>query len=126
MNPIDLIGIIGEMLSWITAIIGVPFLVVSLFLRARNRRRQTVGITIRDGVVLWRIDGRTYSRRLDPRDGRGGLENSADVGYVLPRTPQKLQFQQRSEAELVSTTVACMMLGIALVSFLVSLVPLFW
>jgi hypothetical protein len=30
MNILDTIGIIGEMLSWIGAVIGIPFLIAAL------------------------------------------------------------------------------------------------
>ncbi|MCT2090241.1 hypothetical protein M3D92_13205 [Micrococcus terreus] len=46
MSILDTIGIIGELLSWIGVIIGVPFLIAALIIRAIERPHLATNVTI--------------------------------------------------------------------------------
>ena len=55
MSILDTIGIIGEMLSWIGAIIGIPFLVAALIITAIDGPRTPTNVTVVEDLDQQRI-----------------------------------------------------------------------
>ncbi|TDP90138.1 hypothetical protein EDF62_2703 [Leucobacter luti] len=74
MSVVDTIGIIGELLSWVGAFAGVPFLIAALVIHAVEGPRLPTNVTIIEDldhrkVAQWAVEERTYSRPLTVEDG---------------------------------------------------------
>lgn len=70
MSILDTIGIIGELLSWIGTITGVPLAIAALIIRAVDGSRLSTSVTIVEDlnqrpIVLWSVQGRIYARSPD-------------------------------------------------------------
>lgn len=129
MSTIDVIAMVGEMLSWVGAIAGIPLLVVALVLRGRDRRRQPVGVAVVDDledqrVAIWSAGGRTYSRPLAPHEELAVTDDGL-VGFSSPRRPDRMHVQRRSPAARACTALAITLLAAAVLGFAASLLPLF-
>lgn len=131
MSAIDIIGIVGELLSWFGAVIGIPFLVAALIFRGADGKRQATNIGIvedldRQRVAFWTIGGRTYSRPITERDQLPRDHGTTITGYVSPRHPGRLELHKRSHAERLCATLAITLLSVAVAGFIASLLPIFW
>lgn len=131
MSIFDTIGIIGELLSWIGAIIGVPFAIAALIIRAIDGPRLTTNVTIVEDldqrpIAMWSVQDRTYTRPLTARDEIRDRESTSVTGFVSERDPERLELHKRSHAECLCWTLAITMLSTAVVGFLASLLPMFW
>lgn len=131
MSIFDTIGIIGELLSWIGAIIGVPFAIAALIIRAVDGPRHTTNVTIVEGldqrpIAMWSVQDRTYTRPLTARDEIRDRDSPSVTGFVSERDPERLELHKRSHAERLCRTLAVTMLSTAVVGFIASLQPMFW
>lgn len=131
MSITDIIGIVGEMLSWIGAIIGFPFLVAALIIAAIDGPRTPTNVTIvkdldQQRIAIWSVKERTYARPLTPRDDLRDHDATTVTGYVPERRPDRLHLHKRSHPERLCRTLAITMLSTAAVGFLASLVPMVW
>jgi len=131
MSTLDTIGIIGELLSWIGAIIGVPFAIAALIIRAIDGPSLTTNVTIVEDldqrpIAMWSVQDRTYTRPLTARDEIRDRESTSVTGFVSERDPERLELHKRSHAERFCWTLAITMLSTAGVGFLASLLPMFW
>ena len=131
MSILDTIGIIGELLSWIGAIIGVPFAIAALIIRAIDGPRLTTNVTIVEDldqrpIAMWSVQDRTYTRPLTARDEIRDRESTSVTGFVSERDPERLELHKRSHAERLCRTLAVTMLSTAVVGFIASLQPMFW
>lgn len=131
MSITDTIGIIGEMLSWIGAIIGIPFLIAALIIAAIDGPRTPTNVTIvkdldQQRIAIWSAKERTYTRPLTPRDDLRDHDSTTVIGYVPERRPDRLRLHKRSHPERLCRTLAITMLCTAAVGFLASLLPMVW
>lgn len=131
MSVVDTIGIIGELLSWVGAIAGVPFLIAALVIRAVEGPRLPTNVTIIEDldhckVAQWAVEGCTYSRPLTVEDSPSDLHATSITGYFRVRHPHLLDMHKRSHRERVCLTLAATLLSVAVAGFLVSLAPMFW
>lgn len=131
MRVVDTIGIIGELLSWVGAISGVPFLIAALVIRAVEGPCLPTNVTIIEDldhrkVAQWAVEGRTYSRPLTVEDGLAYPYPTSITGYFRVRHPHLLDMHKRSHRERVCLALAATLLSVALAGFLASLAPMFW
>lgn len=131
MNILDTIGIIGEMLSWIGAVIGIPFLIAALIIAAIDGQRTPTNVTIvedldQQRIAIWSVKERICTRTLTPRDDLRDHDSATIIGYVSERRPEMLHLHKRSHAERLCRTLALTMLSTAAIRFLASLLPMFW
>lgn len=129
MSALDVVAMVGEMLSWVGAIAGIPLLVVALVLRGRDRRRRPVGVAVVDDlddrrVAIWSAGGRTYSRPLALHEELAETDDGL-VGYSSPRRPDRMHAHRRSPAARACTALAVILLATATLGFVVSLLPMF-
>lgn len=131
MSTLDTIGIIGEMLAWVGAIIGVPVLAAGLTIRTVGGPRLPTNVTIVDDldqqpIAIWSVKDRTYTRPVTAHDDLHVEDSTSVIGFVPERDPRRLDFHRRSHAERLCRTLAITMLSTSTVGFLVSLLPMFW
>ncbi|MDR7165629.1 hypothetical protein J2X12_003683 [Pseudarthrobacter oxydans] len=131
MSIIDTIGIIGEMLSWIGAIIGIPFLITAVIINAIDGPRSVTKVTIvedldQQRIAIWSVKERTYTRHLTSHDDLRDHDSTTVTGYVPERRPDRLHLHKRSHAERLCRTLAITMLSTAAIGFVTSLLPIFW
>ncbi|PMC01699.1 hypothetical protein CJ226_17630, partial [Microbacterium sp. UMB0228] len=111
---------------------ALHLLIAALILRARDNARQAVSVTIVEDldaqpVVLWSVGDHTYSRPLTAPEANEGNELLATTGYVFSRYPDRLALQRRSPpAQRACMAVALAGIIVAVVGFLVSLIPIVW
>lgn len=131
MSTLDTIGIIGELLAWVGAIIGVPFLAAVLIIRTVGGARLPTDVTIVDDldqqpIAIWSVEDRTYTRPVTARDDLCVDDSTSFTGFFPEHDPRLLDFHRHSHAERLCRTLAITMLSTSLAGFLVSLLPLFW
>ena len=129
MNAIDIIATIGELISWIGIIAGVPLAIIGLMIRVAEGTYSPVSVTIVEGIgerqfALWSTDSRTCSRVLSPHEQTTRLDGTTVTGYVSIRDPERMRLERRSPAVRICLVLASVMLGAALIGFIVSLLPL--
>ncbi|RLP67642.1 hypothetical protein D9V30_13490 [Mycetocola reblochoni] len=131
MSVVDTIGIIGELLSWVGAFAGVPFLIAALVIHAVEGPRLPTNVTIIEDldhrkVAQWAVEERTYSRPLTVEDGPADPHSTSVTGYFRVRHPHLLDIYKRSHRERVCLALAATLLSVAVAGFLASLAPMFW
>ena len=87
MSIFDTIGIIGELLSWIGAIIGVPFAIAALIIRTVGGARLPTNVTIVDDldqqpIAIWSVKDRTYTRPVTAHDDLHVEDSTSVIGDV--------------------------------------------
>lgn len=132
MSAIDAVGMIGELLSLVGLVAGVPFLVAAVALRRRDGRREPVDVAVVDvleteRVAVWSVGGRTFSRPLTAAEEASDAVAATEVtGYASPRDPHLLALARRSQGERSCTALAATFLGVAAIGFVASLAPMIW
>ncbi|MFB7252020.1 hypothetical protein [Microbacterium sp. NPDC056234] len=129
MNAVDIVGTIGELMSWIGLIAGVPLLILGLMIRVAEGAYAPTSVTIVEGVddrrfAMWSAGGRTCSRVLSPHEHATRSDDTSVTGYVSTRDPERMRLDRRSAAVRICLVLAAVMLGAAVVGFLASLLPL--
>uniref|UniRef100_UPI001F58E024 hypothetical protein n=2 Tax=Microbacterium TaxID=33882 RepID=UPI001F58E024 len=87
MSTLDTIGIIGEMLAWVGAIIGVPVLAAGLTIRTVGGARLPTNVTIVDDldqqpIAIWSVKDRTYTRPVTAHDDLHVEDSTSVIGFV--------------------------------------------
>lgn len=129
MGILDNIGVIGEVLFWLGAILGLALLIAVLIFRAMDGPRRPTHVTIIEDfdqrpVALWSVHDRTYTRLITAEDDLRVQGSSGVLGFVSVRDPERLEFHRHSTAERLCRALAVTMLVTAGVGFLASLLPL--
>jgi hypothetical protein len=129
MNAVDIVGTIGELISWIGLIAGLPLVIIGLMIRVAEGPYAPVSVTIVDGIddrqfALWSTDGRTCSRVLSPHEQTTRSDDASVTGYVSTRDPERMRLDRRSPAVRICFVLAGVMLGAAVIGFIASLLPL--
>ena len=137
MSPLEVVGMIAELLSIVGLAAGMPFLIAAVVLRWRDGRRQPVDVAVIDvleteRVAVWSLGGRTYSRPVTAAEEASDIVTATEAtatevtGYASPRDPRSLAFARRSPGERSCSALAATFLGVAVVGFLVSFAPMIW
>ena len=129
MTAVDIAGAVGDLLSWIGLIGGLPLLVIALMIRVSEGAYAPVPVTIVDdlddrGFALWSVGGRTCTRALTTHEQVVHAEKTSVEGYVSTRDPERMRFDRRSPAVRICLLLAIVLLSAAAIGFLVSLLPL--
>lgn len=131
MNAVDTLSLIGELLSWVGILVGIPFLIIMLLIRVIDGRHKPTNITIVAGfddqqVAFWNAGERTLTCVLPGRPMPSAGSRQELIGYVSQRDPQRMRFEKRHPADKTCGIVAAVMFITAAVGFIVSLLSLFW
>ena len=129
MTAVDIVGTIGELISWIGIIAGIPLAIIGLMIRVAEGSYAPVSVTIVDGIddhqfALWSTGGRTCSRVLSPHEQIARSEETSVIGYVSTRDPERMRLDRRSPAVRICFVLAAVMLSAAVIGFAASLLPL--
>lgn len=129
MNAVDIVGTIGELMSWIGLIAGVPLLLLGLMIRVAEGAYAPASVTLVAGVddrrfAMWSAGGRTCARVLSPHEQTTRSEDTSVTGYVSTRDPERMRLERTSPAVRVCFVLTAVMLGAAVVGFVASLLPL--
>jgi len=129
MNAVDIVGTVGELMSWIGLIAGVPLLILALMIRVAEGAYAPATVTLVDGVddrrfAMWSAGGRTCARVLSPHEQSTRSDGTSVTGYVSTRDPERMRLDRRSPAVRTCFVLAAVMLGAAVVGFIASLLPL--
>ena len=129
MNAVDIVGTIGELISWIGVIAGIPLVIIGLMIRVAEGPYSPVSVTIVEGIgdrqfALWSTAGRTCSRVLSAHEQTTRADGTSVIGYVSARDPERMRLDRRSPAVRICFVLASVMLGAALIGFIASLLPL--
>lgn len=129
MTAVDIVGTIGELISWIGIIAGLPLLIIGLMIRVAEGSYAPVNVTIVEGIddrrfALWSTGGRTCSRVLSPHEQTTRSDDTSVTGYVSMRDPERMRLDRTSPAVRICFVLAAVMLGAAVIGFVASLLPL--
>lgn len=130
MSAIEIVGIIGELFSWIGVLSGMPLLVAGLISRAVDRGYVPTTVSFVDDLddnrfAVWTTGGRTCTRALTAHEVAMSAESATVTGFASPHDPERMRFEQTAPATRVLVTLAAIMLGAAVLGFLASLLPMF-
>ncbi|WP_460799020.1 hypothetical protein [Microbacterium sp. GXF0217] len=129
MTAVDIVGTIGELISWIGLIAGVPLVIIGLMIRVAEGPYAPASVTIVEGIddrqfALWSAGGRTCSRVLSPHEQTRRPDDASVTGYVSTRDPERMRLDRRSPGVRICFILAGVMLGASVIGFLASLLPL--
>ncbi|WP_243224650.1 hypothetical protein [Microbacterium sp. CIAB417] len=129
MSAVDVVGTIGDLLSWIGVLAGIPLLAIGLMIRLAEGAYAPASVTILDDIddrsfALWSVQGRTCTRPLSVREHATYADRTTVPGFVSTRDPERMRFEKRSPPVRVCLVLAAVMLGAAILGFLASLLPL--
>ena len=125
MQTLDILGVVGEAMSWIGLGVGIPLLIVAGMVALAEGRWERVDIAVieRDGapIARWFARGDFHERPL--RES----ELSADdwhSGYVSTRNPDNARIHPPMGRRLL-LTLGMIFTVAGVVGFIVSFVPAF-
>lgn len=129
MSALEIIGMVGEMLSWVGIFVGLPVLGVWLVVRLVMGPYAPTSVMVIDHgegtrEALWTVGERTYSRPMPEPEFLVLARRPEPVGYFSRRDPGRIRFEKYHPVEDVCRPLALVMLAAASVGWLVSMLPL--
>ena len=135
MQPIDAAAAIGELISWVCLVPGIPMLLAAWLLRARDGDWSPVDLAIlrRGGatVARWYAGGDFHERSLSAGERRslavdgGGSEREDDrPGFVSDRRPSRMRLVAHAPASRLLLVIAAVLTIAGAIGFVLSLLPL--
>ncbi len=125
VQTLDILGVVGEAMSWIGLGVGIPLLIVAGMVALAEGRWERVDIAVieRDGVPFarWFARGDFHERPLR------GSESTADdwhSGYVSTRNPENARIHPPM-AKRVLLTLGIIFAVVGVIGSVVSFLPAF-
>ena len=129
MNFLEIVGIIGDLLSLIGLGLGLPLFLVGALLYSTDKKLvATEVVTTNDGFALlvrWYAAGDIYERPIRPDEHDYFKDRDYGVGFVKPRRPGIMRLEPQRQITRVCRVMGRTFVVIGLVGFLASLIPLF-
>lgn len=128
MELLDSAGAIGELVSWLGLLLGLPFLVVSWALRLRDGDWLPVEVVVvpvpGGAIARWFAGGDFHERHLgqDERDRLG--EGDHQPAYVAERRPWRMEVEPHSPAARTMRIIGLVLVVLGLVGLAVSFLPM--
>ncbi len=128
MEPIDAAASIGELVSWLCLVPGIPALLAAWLLRVRDGGWSEVEIiVVRAGeraVARWYAGGGFHERRLSRSEGMRLAGDGAHVAHVSERDPSRMRLPGHPPAQRMLLVIGAVLTAAGLVGFALSLLPL--
>lgn len=125
MQLIDILAVVGEVLSWIGLGIGVPFLLLAAMVALAEGRWDPIDIAVirRDDVLTarWFAGGDFHERPLTPREA---AEDGWHRGFVNARTPSHVRMTPPMVRRLFAT-LGAVFTAVGIIGFILSMIPAF-
>ena len=124
MGVLDVIALVGEVVAWITFVGGGLCLLAFAFARMADGTWEPTEAVVVDGAggphVRWFAEGEFHERGLEPDEHHHVTGTETQPAYYRRRTPDRLRFEADSPVPRLLGTLAVILLGIGLVSTVVS------
>ncbi|GEK79721.1 hypothetical protein [Agrococcus baldri] len=128
MEPIDAAAAIGELISWVCLVPGIPALLAAWLLRSRDGDWSPVEIVVVeiDGrtVARWYAGGGFQQRRLTRGERMRVGETGEHVAQVSTRNPARMRLGDHPPMQRLLLVVGAVLTAAGLIGFVLSLLPL--
>ena len=128
MSFIEIMGIIGDLLSLLGLGLGIPLYLVGLLLYSTDKKMLvTEVVTTDDGGVpqlRWFAAGNFYERTMRPEEADYFTAQDYCEGYVRPRRPGIMRLEPQRQITRLCRVMGTTLVAIGLVGILASLLPL--
>lgn len=128
MSFIEIMGIIGDLLSLLGLGLGIPLYLIGALLYSTDKKMvATEVVTINDGPapqLRWYAAGDIYERPMRPEEADYFTDQDYREGYVKPRRPGIIRLEPQRQITRICRVFGTTLVAIGLVGFLASLLPL--
>ena len=129
MSVGDALGAIGEMVSWICFVLGVPLLLatgVSRIVDGMSRATEVRVVAREVGrFAHWSINGVHYDRLLTDAEVIEVRGSDVFSGYVRRRHPQVMSVQRRSDLTRLLSAATMVFFAFGFIGLAMSWIPVF-
>lgn len=128
MDALEVLGIVGELFSWVGLFCGLPLVATALGLRLAAGTSRPVEIVLvpRGGgtVARWFAGGGVHERALrDWEEARLAGRDSAEA-YIGDRDPARMRLDARSPTRQALWTAGIVLTAVGALGFIASWLPL--
>lgn len=125
---LEIMGIIGDLLSLLGLGLGIPLYLVGLLLYSTDKKMvATEVVPTNDGGVpqlRWYAAGDIYERPMRPEEADYFTDQDYCEGYVKPRRPGIMRLEPQRQSTRICRVMGTTLVVIGLVGFLASFLPL--
>lgn len=127
MDPLLAIAGIGELLSWLGIVGAIPPLLVVALVRLIEGpwvETDVVADALDPSVARWMVGMTAYSRRLHDHEAAKLADDEIHVGFTRKHRPSVMRLEPHQGGMRALLVVGLVLAGVALVGFILSLLPL--
>lgn len=129
MEAIDILGSVGEIISWFGLGFGLPALLLGLLLRAHSGRWQPIQIVLVEEsnqvFARWYAAHDFWERRLTAAESIQWRGSEMVTAFVSERRPHLMRFEPRNPFSHAIYLVGLTLSSAGAVGLILSFVPLF-
>ena len=126
MDPLDVVALVSEVVSWITLVGGGLCLLAFAFARVADGTWEPTDAVVVDDDgdrgtrVRWFAEGEFHERGLEPDEQTQVVATETQPAYYRRRTPERLRFEADSPVPRMLGTLAAILIVIGVIATVVS------
>ncbi|XKH52081.1 hypothetical protein LG284_08480 [Citricoccus nitrophenolicus] len=127
MNGSDAVGLVGEMLSIIGLVCGLPLLLYGSLRLSLDGPRIPIEIVIIHGQdstrARWFAEGDFHERTLRPWEREHVHGQEVRMAFISSRDPAHMRLEYRSTLTTVCLTLGAVLVGVGILGLAASIIP---